>query len=185
MPAISSSMLPLGTIAPEFNLVDVRTDEQIRLSALRSSSATVIMFLCNHCPYVLHIQAALVNVTARYQAKGIQFIAISSNDIDSYPADAPDKMRQVALANDYSFPYLFDATQAVAKAYHAACTPDFYIFDKQLACVYRGQFDDSRPGNAIPPSGQSLTEALDAMLAGGTPTGAQKPSLGCSIKWKF
>jgi thiol-disulfide isomerase/thioredoxin len=179
-----STMLPLGTIAPDFQLPDVVSGKQYDLIDLASEKATVIMFICNHCPYVKHIQDLLVELAKRYQKKGIHFIAINSNDVENYPADSPDKMKIEALNHHYSFPYLYDATQKVAKAYQAACTPDFYIFDKQLTCVYRGRFDEATPGNSHPVTGKDLTAALDAILENKAVTQDQKPSLGCNIKWK-
>lgn len=179
-----SIMLPLGTKAPLFTLHDTVSDTSVELSHLQSEIATVIFFICNHCPYVRHIQTELVAAAKKYQAKNIQFIAINSNDISAYPEDSPEKMQEQALQFDYPFPYLFDPTQAVAKSYQAACTPDFYIFDKNLACVYRGRFDDSTPGNNKPVTGQDLCAALDAILADKPVNAAQMPSVGCNIKWK-
>lgn len=179
-----STMIPLATIAPDFSLIDTRTNEKVTLQQLKSPTATVIMFLCNHCPYVKHIQKKMVEVAKIYQAKGVQFIAISSNDVKSYPQDGPEQMRIEAEANHYSFPYLYDETQAVAKAYHAACTPDFYIFDNQLKCVYRGRFDNSTPGNRQPLTGHDLSSALDNLLVGKPIDVNQLPSVGCNIKWK-
>ncbi len=179
-----SSMLPLGTLASDFTLPDVVSGKLCHLQDIKSPVATVIMFICNHCPFVVHIRSVLADVAKAYQAKGIQFIAINSNDIESYPDDAPERMAEVAAEVGYTFPYLFDATQDVAKAYQAACTPDFYIFDGDLKCVYRGQFDDSRPGNGIPVTGNDLAAALDHILAGTPVDPQQKPSLGCNIKWK-
>lgn len=184
MAETSSNMLALGTQAPPFSLPDTRTGKTLSLHELKSDKATVIMFICNHCPYVKHVQKKLVDIVKTYQAKGISFIAISSNDIENYPSDAPDKMRQEAETHHYSFPYLYDESQEVAKAYKAACTPDFYIFDNHLACVYRGRFDSSTPGNGEPVTGHDLCEALDAILAGKLISSEQKPSLGCNIKWK-
>ncbi len=180
-----SNMIPLGTIAPDFALPDAITDKTMSLNDLRSTTATVIMFICNHCPYVKHIQPQLVSVANDYQARGIAFIAINSNDVKHYPDDSPEKMQQIAEQFHYPFPYLFDETQAIAKAYKAACTPDFYIFDKDLKCVYRGQFDPSRPGNNIAVTGESLTAALDAVLLGKPVDPEQIPSMGCNIKWKM
>jgi peroxiredoxin len=179
-----STMLPLGSLAPSFNLVDVRTNQRISLANNHSEIATVIMFICNHCPYVKHIQTNLVEVANRYQAKGIYFIAISSNDEKTYPADSPSEMKKIAEEYAYPFPYLFDETQDIAKAYQAACTPDFYVFDKALKCIYRGRFDASNPGNNIPTDGSDLTNALDSILANRAVDENQKASIGCNIKWK-
>ncbi|MEO8401677.1 MAG: thioredoxin family protein [Gammaproteobacteria bacterium] len=179
-----SSMLPLGTFAPDFKLPDTRTGKIISLTEAKSNIATVIMFLCNHCPYVLHIQQKIVAVAKKYQAQGIQFVAISSNDVENYPADNPEQMHKEAEANGYTFAYLYDETQDIAKAYQAACTPDIYVFDRNLACVYRGRFDDSTPGNGIPVTGKDLIAVLDAIIADQTINPDQKPSMGCNIKWK-
>jgi len=178
-----SNMIPLGTKAPDFTLPDTASGKSISLHQLKGEHGTVIMFICNHCPFVQHLQEGLVAVTQKYQAKGIQFIAISSNDIKSYPEDAPDKMKEMAEQFGYPFPYLFDETQAVAKAYDAACTPDFYIFDQNLLCVYRGRFDESTPGKGIPVTGKDLSAALDQLLAQKPIDPDQKPSYGCNIKW--
>lgn len=179
-----SNMLPLGTPAPAFDLPDAISGKNLSLHQLKSDIATVIMFICNHCPYVKHIQDGLVALAKDYQNKNITLVAINSNDVIHYPDDAPDKMRDTAIQLGYSFPYLYDETQNVAKAYQAACTPDFYIFDKDLRCVYRGQFDDSRPGNKIPVTGKDVRTALDNILAGKAVEPDQKPSVGCNIKWK-
>lgn len=179
-----SNMLPLDTVATDFALLDVKSGNILHLSALKSEIATVIMFICNHCPFVKHIQKDLVQLANDYLAKGISFIAISSNDVESYSEDAPDKMKLEAEHYHYPFPYLYDETQAVAKAYQAACTPDFYIFDKDLQLVYRGQMDDSRPSSHIPVTGRDLRNALDSILQGKKPDPQQKPSVGCNIKWK-
>lgn len=179
-----SEMLPLATKAPEFNLVDTVSGKTLSLDALQSDIATVIMFICNHCPYVAHIQKSLVNLAKEYQTKGIQFIAISANDPVSHPDDAPDKMKAVAEREGYSFPYLFDESQEIAKTYHAVCTPDFYIFDGDLLCVYRGRFDDSSPRNNIAVTGNDVRNALDNILAKKPVNPEQKPSMGCNIKWK-
>lgn len=184
MAATPSNMIPLGTIAPDFTLPDTVTGRMMSLQELKSEIATVIMFICNHCPYVQHVQHELVRLAKDYQPKGISFIAISSNDVVGYPDDAPDKMKEVAERLGYPFPYLYDETQEVAKAYQAACTPDFYIFDKDLKCVYRGQLDDSRPGNLIPVTGRDIRAALDSILRGEPVNPDQKPSIGCNIKWK-
>jgi peroxiredoxin len=179
-----STMLPLGTKAPDFCLLDTRTEKNISLHDVKSDLATVILFICNHCPYVKHIQPKLVEVAKKYQAKKISFVAISSNDANNYPADGPKEMKENADAHHYTFPYLYDESQSIAKAYHAACTPDFFVFDHNLACVYRGRFDESTPGNGAPVTGKELSAALDALLAGKAITIDQKPSVGCNIKWK-
>lgn len=179
-----STMLPLGTIAPDFTLPDVISQKPCALQTVKSNLATVIMFICNHCPYVKYIQSQLVTVANQYQQKGVVFIAINSNDAKSYPADNPDNMRKAALDHHYLFPYLYDETQAVAKSYHAACTPDFFVFDASLSCVYRGCFDGATPGNRLPVTGHDLGAALDALLTGAPIPQDQKPSLGCNIKWK-
>lgn len=179
-----SNMIPLGTKAPAFRLLDVRTNKYLSLEELKSDVATVIMFICNHCPFVKYIQSKLVEVAKIYQANGISFIAISSNDAENYPDDGPEKMRVEAEKHRYTFPYLYDETQEVAKAYRAACTPDFYAFDKNLNCVYRGRFDDATPGNRHPVTGKELSAVLDNILAGKPIDPNQKPSVGCNIKWK-
>jgi peroxiredoxin len=184
MAKTASNMLPLGSKATPFTLIDTRTNQLVSLDEYKSSIATVIMFLSNHCPYVKHVQVKVAQMAKQYQPKGIQFIAISSNDIESYPDDSPEKMRLEAENFNYSFPYLFDETQEIAKAYQAACTPDFYVFDKDLRCVYRGCLDESTPGNNQPVTGAHLGKALDNILLGKPVSAEQKPSLGCNIKWK-
>ena len=179
-----STMIPLGTQAPYFKLKDVCSDKFLSLDEIKSNNATVIMFICNHCPYVKHIQAKLIDVVKNYQQKGVSFVAINSNDAINYPADNPEQMREIAHVKGYTFPYLYDETQDIAKAYHAACTPDFFVFDKNLACAYRGRFDDATPGNANPVTGKELTNALDAILANKSVDENQKPSVGCNIKWR-
>lgn len=179
-----SKMIPLGTKAPDFNLLDVMSGKKMSLAQLKSDKATVIMFICNHCPFVQHIQEKLVEVAKKYQAKGIQFIAINSNDIEKYPEDSPEKMKMVAEKFNYPFTYLFDDTQEVAKAYQAECTPDFYIFDKNLACVYHGRFDRATPGRNSPVTGEDICHELDNILAGKSINPNQRPSQGCNIKWK-
>lgn len=180
-----SNMIPLGTKAPDFKLWDPVYDDDCQLDRLKGSKGTVIMFICNHCPYVKHIQKTLVDVARRYQAKGIAFIGINSNDVENHPDDRPERMREVAKQFDYPFAYLFDETQQVAKDYDAACTPDFYLFDDELLLRYRGQFDDARPGNNEPVTGESLCAAMDEVLAGHKELDIeQKPSMGCNIKWK-
>jgi len=177
-------MIALGTLAPDFKLIDTISDNYKSLNQLKGIKGTVIMFICNHCPFVVHINEALVAIANTYTNKGIDFIAISSNDAIAYPQDAPDRMKVHALKEGYSFPYLYDSSQVVAKAYNAACTPDLYVFDAQLKLVYRGQLDDSRPGNGIPATGNDLRHALDCLIDGKTNKTIQKPSIGCNIKWK-
>lgn len=179
-----SNMLPLGTLAPSFALPDAISGKIMRLAELQSERATVIMFICNHCPYVKHVQHELVRLANDYQSRGVAFIAISSNDIAAYPEDAPEHMQTFAREAGFTFPYLFDETQEVARAYQAACTPDFYVFDREMKCVYRGQLDDSRPKNDAPVTGADLRAALDNILAGKPVRTEQKPSVGCNIKWK-
>ena len=179
-----SNMLPLGTKAPDFCLPDTISGRELCLQELHGDVATVIVFISNHCPFVKHIQNELVNIGREYPPTGIALIAISSNDINNYPQDSPDNMKMLANSIGYSFPYLYDETQQVARAYDAACTPDFFVFDKGLLCVYRGQLDDSRPGNGIPVSGKDLRGALDSMLSGKQVNPNQKSSIGCNIKWK-
>ena len=180
-----SNMLPLGTIAPGFNLPDTISGNTLNLNDLKSEKATVVMFLCNHCPYVLHVNEVLVKLAKEYQEKGVSFIAISSNDVVNYPQDGPDKMKTHAAEVGYPFPYLYDESQEIAKAYDAACTPDFYVFNDNLELVYRGQMDGSRPGSGIPVTGKDLREALDAVLSRKPALSIQKPSMGCNIKWKI
>ena len=184
MAETKSNMLPLGTKAPDFKLPDTRSGKTASLQELKSDKGTVVMFLCNHCPYVIHIQKKLVDVAKHYQTKGISFIAISSNDAVTHPADGPKEMRHEAEAHGYTFPYLYDESQQVAKAYDAACTPDFFLFDGDMMLVYRGQLDGSRPGNGLPVTGEDLRAALDAVLSGKPVSSDQKPSAGCNIKWK-
>lgn len=179
-----SNMLPLGTKAPDFKLLDTVSSKEKSLSELKSDQATVIMFICNHCPFVKHVQHELTQLANDYLPKGIAFIAISSNDVENYPEDAPEKMRTTAKQLSYPFSYLYDETQQVAKDYDAACTPDFYIFDEDMKLVYRGQLDDSRPGNNIPVTGKDMRAALNNILAGKPVNTEQKPSIGCNIKWK-
>lgn len=179
-----SNMLPLGTKAPNFKLPDTTSDKQKSLQELKGSKGTVIMFICNHCPFVKHLNAEISKTAVEYQPKDISFIAISSNDAENYPQDAPHLMKLISTEQKYTFPYLYDESQEVAKAYNAACTPDFYLFDTNLKLVYRGQFDNSRPGNGIPVTGEDLKTAMDALLAGIEINEKQKPSMGCNIKWK-
>lgn len=184
MALTESNMLPLGTKAPDFNLPDTISNTMMSLSDLASDKATVIMFLCNHCPYVIHVNPEIVRVVQDYQPKGVAFVGISSNDVVYYPQDGPDKMKTHAAWAGYNFPYLYDESQAVAKAYDAACTPDFYLFDSDLKLAYRGRLDSSRPYSQRPLTGEDLRNAIDAVLAQKTITGMQYPSAGCNIKWK-
>jgi len=180
-----SNMMPLGTIAPDFTLPDAVSGKDLNLQDLKSDKGTVIMFVCNHCPFVKHLNAGISQMAKDYQQKGLEFIAICSNDVENYPEDSADKLKQQAIDNDFAFPYLIDESQDVAKSYQAACTPDFYIFDGDLKCVYRGQFDSSRPGNNVPVTGEDMRNAMDAMLKGDAISPNQKPSQGCNIKWKI
>lgn len=184
MARTSSNMLPLGTIAPDFTMPDTVSGKTVSLDELKSDQATVIMFICNHCPFVKHVDEQLVAVANDYRSKGVSFIAISSNDVENYPQDGPELMKEEAEKLGYPFPYLYDESQEVAKAYDAACTPDFYVFNGDLKCVYRGQLDDSRPGNGKPVTGSDLRAALDEILEGKAVSAPQIPSLGCNIKWK-
>lgn len=178
-----SNMLSLGTKAPSFTLIDTISDKTISLNEAKGTQGTVIMFICNHCPFVKHVNKGIVKLANDYTSRGIGFIAISSNDVENYPADAPHLMKENAKQEGFSFPYLYDKTQEVAKAYDAACTPDYYIFDKDLILVYRGQLDDSRPNNGIPVTGNDMRIALDTLLNNEQISEIQKPSIGCGIKW--
>lgn len=183
MALVESNMMELGTKAPNFNLLDTISGEKKSLQQLKSDVATVVIFICNHCPYVHYINSKLVEVANKYQNKGVQFIAISSNDVEKYPQDAPEKMTEVAKTENYPFPYLYDETQEVAKAYKAECTPDIFVFNANLKCAYRGRFDQTRPKIGVP-TGEELTNALDAIITGQKVPEDQRPSMGCSIKWK-
>ena len=176
-------MLPLGTVAPAFTLPDT-TLQQVSLETFAGAPALLVMFICNHCPFVKHLRSELAQLGRDYVAQGLGIVAISSNDADAYPADSPAKMIEEQQAAGYNFPYLFDGTQEVAKSYRAACTPDFYLFDKDRRLVYRGQFDDSRPSNGLPVTGKDLRAAIDAVLAGKPVSTEQRPSIGCNIKWR-
>ena len=178
-----STMLPLGMTAPDFKLPDTN-GKMVALADFKDQAALLVVFMCNHCPYVVHIRAGLAQLARDYQPRGVSIVGINSNDAKNYPADSPAKMREEVKLAGYIFPYLHDETQAVAKAYHAACTPDFFLFDKNRKLVYRGQFDDSRPGNGIPVTGKDLRVALDALLAGQPVSANQKASIGCNIKWR-
>jgi peroxiredoxin len=184
MAVTPSNMIPLGTVAPDFKLPDTVSGNTYSLQQLRGDKATVIMFICNHCPYVVHVNSEIIRLANDYMPKGVKFIAISANDAVAYPDDAPDKMKELAGRLGYPFPYLFDESQEIAKAYDAACTPDFYIFDKELKLVYRGQLDDSRPSTKLPLTGKDMREALDNLLSGKEIATLQRPSIGCNIKWK-
>lgn len=179
-----SNMLALGTTAPDFTLLDTVSDKKLNLQELKGEKGTLIMFICNHCPFVIHVNPELSKLGKEYQKKGISFMAISSNDIVNYPQDSPELMTKLAQQENYTFPYLYDESQETAKAYDAACTPDFYLFDSDLNLVYRGQLDDSRPGNGIPLSGADLRAAMDNLLDKKPISKNQKPSIGCNIKWK-
>lgn len=183
MAVTESNMLPLGTTAPNFSLLDTVSGNYLSLPDLQSQKATVIMFICNHCPFVIHVNSELVKMANEYKHKGVSFIAISSNDVEAVPDDSPDKMRLVAKVLKYPFPYLYDKRQEVAKAYDAACTPDFYVFDGNLKLTYRGRLDKSRPGNNELLNGEDLRLAIDSSIAS-TPIENQYPSAGCNIKWK-
>ena len=178
-----SNMIPLGTKAPAFSLPDT-TGKIVSLTDFKNAEALVVVFMCNHCPYVQHIRDSLAQFGRDMQSKGVAVVGINANDAEKYPEDRPEKMKKEALAAGYTFPYLYDATQTVAKAYQAACTPDFYLFDSKQALVYRGQFDDSRPGNGKSVTGKDLRNAVAALLAGKQVAANQVPSIGCNIKWK-
>jgi peroxiredoxin len=177
-------MIPLGTQAPDFVLPNALTGKTVRLLDIKSKKATVVMFICNHCPFVKHIIEPLVALADDYSKKGIQFIAINSNDISQFPEDSPENMQAFAAQYNINFPYLYDESQEVARHYDAACTPDFFVFDNLLHLVYRGQFDDARPGSETPVTGDCLARALDAILNGDKVSELQYPSVGCNIKWR-
>ncbi|MCA6075378.1 thioredoxin family protein [Fulvivirga sedimenti] len=179
-----SKMLPLGTEVPDFTLPDTVSGQNLSYADVRGEKGTLVMFICNHCPYVKHVQSELVKISVDYSGEGIGFVAISSNDVEKYPEDGPDRMREVARKWGYSFPYLFDETQGVAKDFQAACTPDFYLFDHQDKLVYRGQLDSSRPGNGKPLDGKDMRQALNDLVNGNPVSENQIPSQGCNIKWK-
>jgi peroxiredoxin len=178
-----STMLPLGTVAPDFHLPDTN-GKIVSPGDFQGKTALLIIFMCNHCPYVIHIRAGLAQLARDYVAKSVGMVGISANDVNHYPDDSPAKMKEEAKSADYIFPYLYDETQGVAKAYHAACTPDIFLFDQNRKLVYRGQFDDSRPGNGIHVTGKDLRAAIDALLAGKPVSEKQTASIGCNIKWK-
>ncbi len=179
-----SNMLELGTKAPEFNLIDTISKKILNLEDCKGGKGAVVMFICNHCPFVIHVIDEIIKISKDYELKGIGFVAISSNDIVNYPQDAPDKMTKFAYENNMNFPYLFDESQEVAKSYDAACTPDFFLFDSEDQLVYRGQLDDSRPENGIEVSGSDLRNAIEDLIHNKKINPNQKPSIGCNIKWK-
>ena len=179
-----SNMMPLGKTAPGFSLVNTSNNKIYKFENIKGSKGTVVMFICNHCPYVIHVIEELVKISKGYENKGISTVAISSNDIINYPEDAPDKMKAFSEKYNFSFPYLYDESQEIAKAYQAACTPDIYLFDGDDKCFYRGRLDESRPGNDKVTNGSDLREALDLLLGGKNPPEEQNPSAGCNIKWK-
>ena len=176
--------MPLKTAAPHFKLPDTVSDQTKDLREIKGETGTLIMFICNHCPFVKHVNAGITALAQDYQDRGFSFVAISSNDVENYPDDAPHLMKQLAAEEGFNFPYLYDETQEVARAYDAACTPDFFLFDRDLLLAYRGQLDDSRPGNGIPVTGTDIRAAMDALLESRDPSQDQKPSIGCNIKWK-
>jgi peroxiredoxin len=179
-----STMLPLGTAAPDFSLKDTVSGKTVSLGSLSGKKALLAMFICNHCPFVKHLKPALARLGKDYAGKDVAIVGVSANDPVSHPEDAPERLAADAKASGYTFPVLFDETQQVARAYKAACTPDFFVFDAGLKLAYRGQFDDSRPGNGKPVTGADLRSALDAVLAGKPAASTQKPSVGCNIKWR-
>jgi peroxiredoxin len=184
MALTESTMLALGTIAPDFALTDVVTGKTFARDDFRGKQALLVMFICAHCPYVKHIEKSLGKLGADYAAQPVGIVAISSNDVTTHPADSPANLKRQAKDNGFGFPYLYDESQDVARAYKAACTPDPYLFDADLRLVYRGQYDESRPGNGIPVTGKDVRAAIDAVLAGKPVPTEQKPSIGCNIKWK-
>jgi thiol-disulfide isomerase/thioredoxin len=184
MVATPSTMLPLGTTIPDFSLQNAADGSLVGPADFESNEALLVTFICNHCPFVKHVKDQLTRLAKDYLPKGVGIIAINSNDIGSYPQDGPDHMRELAESEGWAFPFLLDEGQDVAKAFNAACTPDFFLFDRERRLVYRGQMDDSRPGNDIPVTGKDLRRAIDAVLAGGPVSQDQRPSVGCNIKWK-
>lgn len=183
MAMVESTMLPLGTAAPAFALPSVMSGEIITLDTFVDDPALLVMFICRHCPFVKHVEQELARIGKDYISQGLGIVAISANSLQTHPQDGPEHLKTQAEEVGFTFPYCFDETQAVAKAYTAACTPDFFVFDQAKTLVYRGQLDDSRPSNGVPVTGQDLRVALDAVLAGQAMTGPQKPSVGCNIKW--
>jgi peroxiredoxin len=183
MASVTSTMLPLSTVAPAFALPDIEGNT-VSISDFENAPALLVVFMCNHCPYVKHVRESFVELVKEYQVKGVAVVGINSNDVETYPDDRPELMARDAEAYGYTFPYLYDESQEVARAYRAACTPDFFLFDGNRRLVYRGQMDSSRPGNDKALTGEDLRAALDAVLAGEEVSSKQKPSMGCSIKWK-
>lgn len=179
-----STMLALGTPAPDFLLPDVVSGQSIALANFADQQGLLVMFICQHCPYVKHVQQELARIGQDYHAKGLGIVAISANDVANYPNDAPDQLKAMAIALGFTFPFCYDESQETAKAYTAACTPDFFLFDGDRRLVYRGQLDDSRPGNGKPVTGQDLRQAIDLVLAGQPVPADQSPSIGCNIKWE-
>ncbi|MBF2046611.1 MAG: thioredoxin family protein [Leptolyngbya sp. IPPAS B-1204] len=184
MARVASTMLALGTPAPEFQLPDVVTGETISLASFADKTALLVMFICRHCPFVKHVQDELAAIGKDYQGKSLGIVAISANDVENYPEDAPNKLQEMAKELGFTFPLCYDESQTVAKTYTAACTPDFFLFDADRKLAYRGQLDESRPGNDKPVTGQDLRAAIDALLVGQPISADQKPSIGCNIKWK-
>lgn len=183
MVMVESTMLPLGTAAPDFSLTDVVLGQAVSLASFSGAPALLVMFICRHCPFVKHVEAELARLGRDYQPRGVAMVAISANSLQTHPQDGPEHLKAQAQEQGFTFPYCFDATQAVAKQYTAACTPDFFVFDQQRRLVYRGQLDDSRPSNGLPVTGADLRQALEAVLSGQPLGPDQKPSIGCNIKW--
>ena len=184
MAKTESNMLPLGTPAPDFRLPDTVSGQTVSFDDIAGERATLVVFMCNHCPFVKHLLEGLVRLDGDYRDQPVGMVAISSNDVTGYPQDRPERMKELAETLGFSFPYLYDQSQNTARAYDAACTPDFYIFDSEQKLAYRGQFDDSRPGNGVEVSGRDVRAALDALIAGKPVSKEQKPSIGCNIKWR-
>ncbi len=180
----ASTMLPLGSVAPDFNLLDVVSNQTISLTSFATKKALLVMFICRHCPFVKHVQEQLAQLGKHYHDSNLEIVAISANDIKKHPDDAPELLKEMATELEFTFPVCYDETQEVAHAYTAACTPDFFLFDAERKLVYRGQLDDSRPSNGKPVTGEDLRAAIEALLAGKPAIKEQKPSIGCNIKWK-
>lgn len=181
---VESTMLPLGTLAPDFSLPDVVSGEVISLETFAGDSALLVIFLCQHCPFVKHVQKTLARLGQDYIPKGVGIVAISANDVATHPQDSPENLKEMAKSLKFNFPLCYDESQETAKQYTAACTPDFFVFDSEVKLAYRGQLDDSRPSNSVPVTGKDLRAALDAILAGKPVNSEQKPSVGCNIKWR-